>query len=1101
MAKSLKKIFTGSIVFIIIAAMLLSDFAYAFSYSGADPGGGGEEANSTDFQQENGWTEERSIHFDMSELPFQGSGQKAIVTACYTVLVNNGAEAVTELESNEIMRRLSDRAGAFDEVVKWETSNAEKLSIDNTSVQLVEGRLAEDGKYRLMLLSTAEMTWNSAEMGEDVTYTATVSGTADSANPLKAEGKAYLGMSQEDPELAKLLEQLTKGQDENSGENGDESATSLESAESIIEQIKNAESTEVAKFFIEMYTEMGYGLLSEEEVADLGVDVEALKELGYDFSGAKVISDFNMFGDLEDDGDDENKNEDESLNEEDNDKNIDENKTETNEENKTDENKISEDDNKDTEKDSESIDNEEESSKVSNEPSKEELSEMLTAAADEDKRIGEKMTAQKTKSVNNTPAASVQTIAALPEENKEAETEDTAGLLESGEYEADSTNNVLSAPVVLNENDAEAAPVTMAAPTAAPMLTAAAPTAAARATAATDTRLRWQIEIGDSISVGNVFRIIAGNNSASVSGIKVVDPNVATVSGETLRGVQVGATRVYALVNNVFYEFNLEVISPNTVAVPRLVIGTQHMAALKADGTVWTWGYGNALGYGSATNSTIPVQVKINSTTALTRVVHIAAYGNITYAVTADGSLYQWGQGATQLLNGSGTLLYATRNPNISNAIYTDVGPYSGYYINADGDLYSWGTSGAYTGSGSATTAPARVSAVSGVIAVRSAGQASIALTKLGTVYTWGVLYNTSGKAPLGGLGSTNNNTENGTPIKSSSTPRQVLRGSAGSYGNGVYMERVTEIELTTHADHPAAVTFYAVQNGNTGYWWGISFYGVNSMNWNRFAAESGYEYNNGWVNNNWSGTEYDNQKRMIRATVPTRLSNVSNANSTYYNNIAKIRGGFSNAVTQTTSRAMYTWGYVGTSTGALSTQQSAGWQGSPKTYILNGNYVIDYAQSRTAHIGGAIRADGTIATWGGVNGSGQLGDGTTTASPTAAAQVGGTSTAKLALNTAEIYARTDTSHDNALTSYTNGVPGIVQVAADQVLQINKSGIVLESGFNVFIEGKTAGNITFTSTDIALATVDNNGLVTPNTVGRYGELEIYATDASSGVRA
>jgi len=68
MTESLKKIFTCSIVFLIILAMLLSDFAYAFSSIGIDAVGDGEEASNKNVLDENGWTEDRSIHFDMSEL-------------------------------------------------------------------------------------------------------------------------------------------------------------------------------------------------------------------------------------------------------------------------------------------------------------------------------------------------------------------------------------------------------------------------------------------------------------------------------------------------------------------------------------------------------------------------------------------------------------------------------------------------------------------------------------------------------------------------------------------------------------------------------------------------------------------------------------------------------------------------------------------------------------------------------------------------------------------------------------------------------------------------------------------------------------------------
>ncbi|MCI8631273.1 MAG: hypothetical protein HFG67_03240, partial [Firmicutes bacterium] len=633
MTESLKKIFTCSIAFLIILAMLLSDFAYAFSSIGIDAAGDGEEANNKNVLDENGWTEDRSIHFDMSELPFQGSGQKAIVTACYTVLVNDGEEAITDLESNTVMRRLSDTADAFGNVVKWETSNEEKLSIDNVSVQLVEGRLAEDGKRRLMLLSTAEMTWNSAEMGEDVTYTATVNGTADSANPLKAEGKAYLGMSEEDPELAELLEQLMSGQDENGNNNADnESITNLETADSIKEQIKNAETIEVAKFFIEMYTEMGHGRLSEEEVAELGVDVDALIEAGYSFDASDddmketEVPNLNVFGDLEDDEENTEKTDSDKEDEDkdDNKDDLDENKEDedTDDKNINGKDESSEAENKDTanttadNENSEAANDENEKAEGNNnEPSKEELAEMLATAAEEDKRIAEKLESQKKANADNAQAASVRMEYTLPagNENKE-ETEDIAGALGNGQDAAGGTDNVQPAPAVSeddgNDNEAAADEKTELQPITSNMMSEA--RMAPRAASTGDSGYMIRVEIGRAESLTDYIRDLTGS-SAAPSNLKLTDASLGTISGTNITGAKRGRTKLTMTVNGQFYVTNLEVVGDGEIAVPQIVAGTNHMAVLKADGTVWTWGASIALGNGNTGNSNTPVQVKINA--------------------------------------------------------------------------------------------------------------------------------------------------------------------------------------------------------------------------------------------------------------------------------------------------------------------------------------------------------------------------------------------------------------------------------------------------------------------------------------------------------
>jgi alpha-tubulin suppressor-like RCC1 family protein len=84
--------------------------------------------------------------------------------------------------------------------------------------------------------------------------------------------------------------------------------------------------------------------------------------------------------------------------------------------------------------------------------------------------------------------------------------------------------------------------------------------------------------------------------------------------------------------------------------------------ALKSDGTVWDWGlntYGS-LGDGTFVDKHVPVQVKDPSGQSyLTRIVSIADGGNdFTLALKADGTVYAWGFGISGELgnNGSNTI-------------------------------------------------------------------------------------------------------------------------------------------------------------------------------------------------------------------------------------------------------------------------------------------------------------------------------------------------------------------------------------------------------------------------------------------------------------
>jgi alpha-tubulin suppressor-like RCC1 family protein len=68
--------------------------------------------------------------------------------------------------------------------------------------------------------------------------------------------------------------------------------------------------------------------------------------------------------------------------------------------------------------------------------------------------------------------------------------------------------------------------------------------------------------------------------------------------------------------------------------------GSDHSLALKADGTVWAWGYNyyGQLGDGTTVSKSTPVQVS-----GLTGVTAIAAGGSHSLAVKGDGTVWTWG--------------------------------------------------------------------------------------------------------------------------------------------------------------------------------------------------------------------------------------------------------------------------------------------------------------------------------------------------------------------------------------------------------------------------------------------------------------------------
>jgi alpha-tubulin suppressor-like RCC1 family protein len=125
--------------------------------------------------------------------------------------------------------------------------------------------------------------------------------------------------------------------------------------------------------------------------------------------------------------------------------------------------------------------------------------------------------------------------------------------------------------------------------------------------------------------------------------------------------------------------------------VVKVTVGRRHNFAQKSDGTVWAWGENASgqLGIGiNSSASQIPVQV-----TALgNNTVELASFGAHTLALKADGTLWSWGANTYgQLGNNS---LVKSRSP-IQVMAGTFVAIHAGYYhslaLKSDGTVWAWG--------------------------------------------------------------------------------------------------------------------------------------------------------------------------------------------------------------------------------------------------------------------------------------------------------------------------------------------------------------------------------------------------------------------------
>ena len=193
--------------------------------------------------------------------------------------------------------------------------------------------------------------------------------------------------------------------------------------------------------------------------------------------------------------------------------------------------------------------------------------------------------------------------------------------------------------------------------------------------------------------------------------------------------------------------------------------GSQHSAAVKTDGTLWSWGLGTCgrLGDGTAQSKCSPVRERSSSTNWCT----VSSGSDLSTAIKTDGTLWSWGKGPSGQL-GDGTVVDKSspvREISSSTTWCTvSVGFLHSGALKTDGTLWAWGsnTCGSF-GDGASTNrcSPVREITSSTNWCTVSAGCAHAAAVKTdGTLWAWG-------SNTCGGIG-------DGTVIDRSSPVREI---------------------------------------------------------------------------------------------------------------------------------------------------------------------------------------------------------------------------------------------------------------------------------------------------------------------------------------
>jgi alpha-tubulin suppressor-like RCC1 family protein len=189
--------------------------------------------------------------------------------------------------------------------------------------------------------------------------------------------------------------------------------------------------------------------------------------------------------------------------------------------------------------------------------------------------------------------------------------------------------------------------------------------------------------------------------------------------------------------------------------------GGRHTAAIKTDGTLWTWGRGT---YGRlGTNATTDRNTPVTTFAGGTNWKQVSGGTFHTSAIKTDGTLWTWGYGGSGQLGTNNTITRSTPVTTFAggtNWKQVSAGDYHTAAIKTDGTLWTWGR-GSYgrLGTNDATSRSTPVTTFAGGTNWKqvSCGYHTAAIKTDGTLWTWG-------RGSYGRLG-TNDATSRSTPV------------------------------------------------------------------------------------------------------------------------------------------------------------------------------------------------------------------------------------------------------------------------------------------------------------------------------------------------